>query len=33
MPAKKMLFQPILDFENKLKEGTENFNEFLKRYK
>ena len=30
---KKMLFQPILDFDNKLKEGTENFNELLKRYK
>ena len=30
---KQMLFQPILDFDNKLKEGTENFNELLKRYK
>ena len=26
-----MLFQPIFDFDNKLKEGTENFNELLKR--
>ena len=24
---KKMLFQPILDFDNKLKEDTHNFNE------
>ena len=29
----RKLFQPILDFDNKLKEGTENFNELLKRYK
>ena len=27
-----MLFQPILDFDNKLKEGIENFNEVLKRF-
>ena len=30
---KMMLFQPILDFDNKLKEGTQNFNELFKRYK
>ena len=30
---KQMLFQPILDLDNKLKEGTESFNELLKRYK
>ena len=30
---KMMLVQTILDFDNKLKEGTENFNEIFKRYK
>ena len=28
-----MLFQPILDLDNKLKEDTDNFNELFKRYK
>ena len=32
-PPKLMLFQTILDFSNNLKEGTENFNKLLKRYK
>ena len=30
---KEMFFQPILDFDNKLKEGIESFNELLKTYK
>ena len=28
-----MLFQTILDFDNKLKQGAKHFNELLKRYK
>ena len=32
-PPKLMLFRTILDFSNNLKEGTDNFNELLKRYK
>ena len=27
-----MLFQPILDFDKKLKESIQNFNELLKRF-